>query len=699
MAEKAYIQKGEDPTFNQYVDFYKFLQVGRIARVDNERNVVDIQFSSNPVYSKNVPVTSPFFTGRAHVGGMPEVGSNVICGFIKLTNTVGTPIIVAYLDGEYYRSINYIYTVGKTSEELKELAGIHDKIGYGVTRLKRRKLYPGDVSLESTHGSELLLDNGVLLTDSKLNEILISSADRTIYQNSVNNFQYTCATRYLNGLVLRPNAPSIEPIILDNGQKMFVVTTDARSLDDNGQAFTEMRNEVRETANAVLDVIESYDDKDFASDSSKGRLLVSQMLGTLVGNDKGKISQYGKVLRPQIFASESNVPTVDDVICKPHEYFNLATAYQMSFDSSTKFDVDKEGHTFVHLAASSAAHPLGAGRSLEFASDGSLKFVIGKTTVGERSLELSTTGKVTMNFGFDADTLTSCEWTLERAMYMTIKGTDKDGFARKDELFGHYYEKVHGDKTIDVDGSLTVVVKGKIQEDILGSKAENYVNDKMTNYGGDFQEIVTYQRQSKYGDGHITDIAKTGSELNILEGDKKETLTLGSKDVTIIAGDSKEALTLGNHEVDLTAGDMTESLLSGNKETSITLGDHKIEVKTGDITQDVTLGDSTEAVGTGNKSITIKLGDFEVKVTSGNVTIESTTGTVDVKASTQKVTVNGMMSVDVISATKVNVKAPMVDIGQTPVKGGVVTGLPMPSHYDFIVGTPLISSTTVKSAI
>jgi len=699
MAEKAFVQKGEDPTFNQYVDFYKFLQVGRIARVDNERNIVDIQFSTNPVYSKNIPVTNPFFTGRAFVGGMPEVGSYVICGFIKLTNTVGTPVIVAYLDSEYYRSLNYIYSIGKTSDELKELTGVHEKIGYGVRRLKRRKLYPGDVGLESTQGSELLLDDGILLSDSKLDEIRISSAERTIIQNAVNNFQYTSGTRFLNGLVLRPNAPSIEPVILDNGQKMFVVTSDARSIDNNGQAFTEMRHEIRETANAVLDVVESYEDADFADDSAKGRLLISQILGTLVGNDKSDISRYGKVLRPQVFASEGNIPTPEDVICKPHEFFNLASAYQLKFDSGTKIDVDKEGHVFAYLTASSAAHPLGAGRSMEFASDGSLKFVIGKTNVGERSLELSTEGKVTMHFGFDSDTLTSCEWVLDRAMYMTINGTDKNGFARRDELFGHYYEKIHGDKTIDVDGSLNVIVKGKIQEDILGAKAENYVNDKMTNYGGDFQEIVTYQRQSKYGEGHVTDIAKTGDELNILEGDKTETLTLGNKEVTLIAGDSKETLTLGSHEVDLTAGDMKESLLKGNRETSITLGDHKIEVKTGDISQDVTLGDSTESVGTGNKTITVKLGDFEVKVTTGNVTIESTTGTVDVKASTQKVTVNGMLSVDVVSATKVNVKAPMVDIGQTPVKGGVVTGLPAPSHLDFICGTPLLTSQTIKAAL
>ena len=82
MPLKAIVQKHDDPTMNQFVDFYKFLQVGKIVRVDNEKQVVDIQFQSNPILSRSVPVTNAFSTGRAFIGGMPEVGAVVICGFI-----------------------------------------------------------------------------------------------------------------------------------------------------------------------------------------------------------------------------------------------------------------------------------------------------------------------------------------------------------------------------------------------------------------------------------------------------------------------------------------------------------------------------------------------------------------------------------------------------------------------------------------
>jgi hypothetical protein len=694
--QKAFIQKGDDPSFGQYVDFYKFLQVGRIIRVDNERNVVDIQFGSNPVLSVNVPITNPLFTGRAFIGGMPEEGSVVICGFIKLTNTSGIPIILAYLDSEYYKALNYIYNNGKTTSDITQLNSIHDKIGWNVRRLKKRKQYPGDVGLESTHGSEVFLDSSITISDSKLNEIILSSTDRTIYHNSINNHIYTNAARILNGIIIRQFAPAIEPVIMDNGQPLYVVT-DGPSIDENGQAFTELRTEIREKANAVLDVIESYDYRDFADDTSKGRLLVTQLLGTLVGNERSVIEKYGKILRPQIFTGEGNV-AVDDVICRPNEYLNLASAYQLKFASGTKFDVDKEGHTFIHLAGSSPLHPLGQNRSLEFASDGSIKLSIGKNNINSKSIELNTSGKVMMNFGSDPSSLRSCEWVLDRALHITVSAANLDGNAKVEEYTGHTVETIHGNKTTVVDGSYFLTVKGKIQEEIHGAKVENYVNDKMTNYGGDYQEVVTKHRQSKYGEGSKTEISKGDDVLKITEGKKTEELTLGNKEVKLTAGDSKETLMLGSKTTDLTSGDIKETITSGNRQASLTSGDFKVDVTSGNITETISVGDSKESISSGKKSITIQSGNFEVTITNGNITIKSSLGKVEVNSGAQSVTINGMTKVDVISATQVNVKAPLVSLGNTPAQGGIVTGLPgIASHYDYICGTPLQGSKTVSA--
>ena len=66
----------------------------------------------------------------------------------------------------------------------------------------------------------------------------------------------------------------------------------------------------------------------------------------------------------------------------------------------------------------------------------------------------------------------------------------------------------------------------------------------------------------------------------------------------------------------------------------------------------------------------------------------------------QTVDINGMLSVTVKSGVKLNLKGPMVEIGQIPTMGGVVTGLPgVPSTTCYITGSPFLGSKTVKCAI
>jgi len=700
MSEKANVLPGENASFGQDVDFYKFLQVGVITRVDNERLVADIQFQSAPNIAKSVPLTDVYFTGRSFVGGMPEEGTVVICGFIKLTNKIGTPVILSYLSSDYLRSLSQVYDTGRAADEVAELTSIHEKIGYNIRRLKRRKLYPGDVNLESTQGSEILLDDDVLLSDKKLNEIKISSFDRKILQNSVNSQIYTNACRILNGLVERPFSAFVEPVILENGKSSFVVTENKNSPNYNARAFTEHRMELRETGDNVLDVVDSYDFKDYTQEKP---VLVSQMFGTLVGNNRQDIQKYGQVLRPQIFASDDVTTEITDVICTPEQQFNLAGAYQLAFNSGTKYDIDKEGHAFVHLAASSKNHPLGAGRSLEFAADGGIKLLIGNTAIGEKSIDLTTTGKAQIHLGSDSESLTSLQMTLDRSIELVVNNANADGVAKTEEYFGTVNEIVHGDKTITVDGALTYFVQGKIKEEITGAKTQNYIDDYMVNYGGSYQQIVTYSKQVKIGEGLFVEIAKDGYELKIFEGDKKEELILGNKEVELKAGDSKETLTLGDKETNLTLGDLTRNVETGDMIDNVTKGNRETNVETGDISESVKLGDILEAIETGNKEISIKSGNFEVTINSGNIEIKTTTGTVNVQSETQAVTVEGLLTVDVKAGQQVNVSAPIVEIGSSPAMGGVVTGQGkppniVPSHLDYITGAPLLASKSVSSS-
>ena len=78
-------------------------------------------------------------------------------------------------------------------------------------------------------------------------------------------------------------------------------------------------------------------------------------------------------------------------------------------------------------------------------------------------------------------------------------------------------------------------------------------------------------------------------------------------------------------------------------------------------------------------------GVIDIKTIAGSINIETTAGTVNIQ---------GNLSVNIKSAVKVNLEAPLVDIGGSPVRGGVVNG-GVAGHKDYLTGLNLLGSTTV----
>ena len=635
---RPFLLPGDEPKFGQHVEIFKFMQIGTIIRVDNELNLVDITFDSNMGTSTNVPITSPFYTGRAFIGGMPEVGSQVVCGFVKNTNNIGFPIIVSYFNPFYLKSIQYSYDRGKAPNDLKSLESIKDKIGYNVTRLKRRKLYPGDINLESSQGAELVLDHDVMLADANLNEISISSTDNSIISSSVINKIFTSGVKLTSGIIERSDVALMDSLVLADGDEQTIITDNLNSIDKNGQPFSEFKLVVNEVSYGTL--MGSRIDQD--PSTIEDIPLVTQTFGTVVGDRKSDMERYGRVLKPQIFTSAIEaIVNSQDLICIPSEYTTIASAYQLNFKSGTKIDIDKEGHTFVKLSASSGRHALGAGRSLEMATDGSIKLVVGRNANQQRSIDLDTTGACSINIGNDDRNLKSIDLITSRSIYVTVKAPDRLGYALKESYKGNVLRDVRGNQEITVSGNYTITVQGKIQENILGTKVENYINDKLTNYGGSFSEILIGTRKSVIGG-----LGSSGTVFGV--------------DTTIATGGSSLTATLGSVKETLLKGDRTTSVLVGNIE---------------------------ETIGIGDKTIKITTGNFDVNITAGKVTITNNLGTIEISMAG---------TIDITSNIKVNVNAPLVDLGSSPVKGGIVTNLTHP--VDYVTGLPILGSLTIKAS-
>ena len=542
-----------------------------------------------------------------------------------------------------------------------------------------------------------------------------------------NNFEdFQSRIRNLNENDLKVNLPLLITGSCGLGAETGELTEIVKKVIFQGKPLNEDRTEIYEKSDRYLAVTEVNAEKDVTSRTP----FITMVLGTNVGNDKSVPNQYGKVLRPQVFQNQSTInPVPDDIVCLPEEYASLASAFHLKMGSGTRIDIDKQGHLFTNIASSTGQHPLGQGRSWEANFAGAIKQVVGKDTQEQVSFYLNTKGGTRETLGFDINKI-SKETIASGSIYTKILRNDNSSRAYVLEITGNKVETVEGDSSLTIDGNYTISVTGKITEEILGTKTENYINDKNVVYGGRYGEIVVKDKEVKIGETRSTTIAgattppqtqnQTTDELNITLGSRDENyafgnlrryltsgdkiveikkgniledILVGNKNTTIKQGDITEEISVGNREIKITTGDLSEEITTGNKSTKIT---------TGDITEDITTGSSVESIVTGSKEISIKTGDFIVDITAGNIEVKTKTGKVEIGTDAQTVEVKGTLTVTIESGVKLVNKAPQVEIGSLPAKGGVVTGLgaaTTPTHLDYITGVALLGSKTVVASI
>ena len=449
------------PADQQYLNRqnrYTQARYGTAYRVDYENWVMDISWDQYPDQQDEVPIPLAFSSPRAMLGGMPEIGSNMVADFTHGNQHQHDAAINTYTSAGMRAGINQRLQSLRDRPELPpEAFHIPD------FRRKFRKLYPGEIIGSSTYGSDLLLDDQVLLQGMMGDEIRIDPRDQSINTISLQNYQITDASRHLDGWIYREIRESFnedgslketfyepdtrQPYSIDSSSKKRWYRTISGDqpvedyyIHDNftSSPLVEVRSEVREVGFGVLPLVDQNVEADQWADNNeklevaarRGNLIETTQ-GTLVGYDPTH-SNYGKVLRPQIFIE----PDTADIDVKeipveeglnpdytPVRYLAAAQMWKMPFEfSQTRMYISKEGHIHMHVGATYAKedcpydpqieHPFGAGRSVEASFAGSIKAVIDKNAAREESLDLKTIGKVYFHYGKDDGSVSATRRSL-----------------------------------------------------------------------------------------------------------------------------------------------------------------------------------------------------------------------------------------------------------------------------------------------
>lgn len=186
--------------------------LAQIKEVHEEENLVDLvvfQGESQIQEFKGVELTFPG-GGRRHIlASLPERGDLCVVGW-AVRESSGTassksPIVLGWLSAPSWMGHSWVpYQPMEPGEGMDTpgsravASGTLDRV-----RTKLRHASPGSILASSSQGSDLVLDESVLLTDRRGSEIHLRDNDGAIVSRSVQSFSATSGVRVYSGPVQR----------------------------------------------------------------------------------------------------------------------------------------------------------------------------------------------------------------------------------------------------------------------------------------------------------------------------------------------------------------------------------------------------------------------------------------------------------------------------------------------------------------
>lgn len=157
-----------------------------------------------------VELLMPSMGNRHFMGGIPEIGDQCIVGWFAHETRAGTsaktPAILAWWPARTWLKHDWLMTQGFEPEESVLESNKNRKIlqnFYQRIRHKMRHYSPGNIGASSSQGSDMVLDESVLLSNRRSNEIIIRDQDQAIILRSLQQFHAMSGARVYAGMVQR----------------------------------------------------------------------------------------------------------------------------------------------------------------------------------------------------------------------------------------------------------------------------------------------------------------------------------------------------------------------------------------------------------------------------------------------------------------------------------------------------------------
>ena len=182
------------------------LSLARVVRVDAITHEITLRVftGEDDEFQHTAVVNSYPAAGARHfMGALPEPDD--VCVIAWMATEPRTPVIVAWVPISLTAGMEWLPVqdflpteVDMNPKTQSQFEGI-----YSRRRHKMRAMATGDILMSSSSGSDILLDEGVLITNRRANEIRLRDQDQALICRSLQQFHAMAGVRQYSGMVQR----------------------------------------------------------------------------------------------------------------------------------------------------------------------------------------------------------------------------------------------------------------------------------------------------------------------------------------------------------------------------------------------------------------------------------------------------------------------------------------------------------------
>lgn len=181
------------------------LRIGVITRVDELHMTADVTIiTGGRTQREEISLVQGMAGPRSFWGGVPEVNSMVVLGYVPKSRKLKDALILGYLPSANMAGLKFDpFSTSDPTTVTSDEADLYNQMFSPTIRTKRLKLRPGNVGGMSSDGAEFILNRNVQLVNRAGDLIELRDAERLLIAQAINFLESSSGVKSQHGPIRR----------------------------------------------------------------------------------------------------------------------------------------------------------------------------------------------------------------------------------------------------------------------------------------------------------------------------------------------------------------------------------------------------------------------------------------------------------------------------------------------------------------